>query len=128
MKIPLSKIYNDDQIEEVVLRVLRSGQYINGQNVKSFEEEFAHFCDTQYAVGVSSGTSAILLSLMALGIGEGDEVIVPSLTFVATASPARFLRATVIYADIDPETYTITPAEVRSKISVSYTHLTLPTN
>jgi len=118
MRIPLSKIHIDDQIKETVLRVLNSGRYINGQNVRSFEEEFADFCNTQFAVGVSSGTSAILLSLMALGIGKGDEVIVPSLTFAATATPAKFLGAAVIYADIDPKTYTIDPAEVRRKISL----------
>lgn len=117
MEIPLSKMYVDDQIQKVVFNVLNSGRYINGQNLRSFEEEFADLCSTKYAVGVSSGTSAILLSLMALGIGVGDEVIVPSLTFIATASPAKFLGATLVYADIDPETYTIDPAEVQRKIT-----------
>lgn len=117
MEIPLSKMYVDNQIERDVLEVLNSGQYINGQNLHTFEEEFADFCGTKYAVGVSSGTSAILLSLMALGIGRGDEVIVPSHTFIATATPAKFLGATVVFADIDPETYTIDPADIRSKIS-----------
>ena len=117
MKISLSKMYVDDQIQKAVLTVLNSGRYINGQNLKSFEGEFADLCTTKYAVGVSSGTSAILLSLMALGISEGDEVIVPSHTFIATASPAKFLRATLVYADIDPETYTIAPAEVQGKIT-----------
>jgi len=117
MKVSLSKMYVDDQIQKVVLNVLNSGRYINGQNLKSFEEEFADLCSTEYAVGVNSGTSAILLSLMALGIGEGDEVIVPSHTFIATASPAKFLGATLVYADIDPETYTIAPADVQGKIT-----------
>ncbi len=117
MEIYLSKMYVDASIREAVLRVLDSGRYINGQNLSGFEEEFANFCQTKYAVGVSSGTSAILLSLMALGIGKGDEVIVPSLTFVATATPAKFLGAIIVYADIDPETYTIDPAEVQRKIS-----------
>jgi perosamine synthetase len=117
VNISLSKMYVDDQIQKVVLNVLNSGRYINGQNLKNFEEEFADLCSIKYAVGVSSGTSAILLSLMALGIGEGDEVIVPSLTFIATASPAKFLGATLIYVDIDPETYTIDPAELQEKIT-----------
>lgn len=117
MEISLSKMYVDDQIHQVVFNVLNSGRYINGQNLRSFEEEFADLCSTKYAVGVSSGTSAILLSLMALDIGEGDEVIVPSHTFIATASPVKFLGATVVYADIDPETYTIAPAEVQRKIT-----------
>lgn len=117
MNVSLSKMYVDDQIQKVVLNVLNSGRYINGQNIKSFEEEFADLCNTKYAVGVSSGTSAILLSLMALGIGKGDEVIVPSHTFIATASPAKFLEANLVYADIDPETYTIDPVEIQRKIT-----------
>ena len=117
MDIPLGKMYIDDQIQEAVLKVLSSGRYVNGENLRSFEEEFANLCNTEHAVGVSSGTSAILLSLMALGIGEGDEVIVPSLTFIATATPAKFLGATLVYADVDPDTYTIDPAEVQRKIS-----------
>jgi len=117
MNVSLSKMYVDDQIQKVVLNVLNSGRYINGQNLKSFEEEFADLCSSKYAVGVNSGTSAILLSLMALGIGEGDEVIVPSHTFIATASPAKFLGATLVYADIDPEIYTIDPADVQGKIT-----------
>ena len=117
MAIPLSKMYVDDQIREAVLKVLNSGRYISGQNLKSFEEEFADSCNTGYAVAVSSGTSAILLSLMALGIGKGDEVIVPPFTFIATATPIKFVGATITYADIDPETYTIDPADVGRKIS-----------
>jgi len=117
MNVSLSKMYVDNQIRKAVLDVINSGRYINGRNLKIFEGEFADLCSTKYAVGVNSGTSAILLSLMALGIGEGDEVIVPSHTFIATASPARFLGATLVYADIDPETYTIDPAEVQRKIT-----------
>ena len=117
MEIPLSKMYVDDQIQETVLKVLNSGRYINGENLHSFEKEFAQFCNTEFAIGVSSGTSAILLSLMALGIGKGDEVIVPAHTFIATATPAIFLGASIVYADIDPETYTIDPAEIQRKIS-----------
>jgi perosamine synthetase len=117
MKISLSKMYVDDQIEKAISDVLNSGRYISGQNLKSFEEEFADLCSTEYAVGVSSGTSAILISLMALGIGAGDEVIIPSHTFIATGSPAKFLGASLVYTDIDPETYTIDPAEIERKVT-----------
>jgi dTDP-4-amino-4,6-dideoxygalactose transaminase len=117
MKINLSKMYVDEQISQAVARVLQSGRYIKGQELKGFEQEFAGLCGTRYAVGVSSGTSAILLSLMTLGIGAGDEVIVPSMTFIATATPAVFLGATLVYADIDPESYTIDPTDVRRKVS-----------
>jgi perosamine synthetase len=117
MRISLSKMYVDERIRRAVTEVLDGGQYIKGQKLETFEQNFAAFCNTKYAIGVSSGTSAILLSLMALGVGAGDEVIVPSHTFIATASPSVFLGARPVYADIDPETYTIDPAEVRSKVS-----------
>lgn len=117
MKIGLSKMYVDDQIRQAVVQVLNSGQYIKGQNLSTFEQEFGRFCNTKYAIGVSSGTSAILLSLMALGICAGDEVIVPSHTFIATATPSVFLGARPVYADINPETYTIDPAEIQRKLS-----------
>jgi dTDP-4-amino-4,6-dideoxygalactose transaminase len=117
VKIQLSKMYVDDRIRKTVIDVLDSGQYIKGQYLETFEQEFARFCDTEYSVGVSSGTSAILLTLMALGIGDGDEIIVPAHTFIATASPALFLGAKPVYVDIDPEIYTVDPAEVRKKIS-----------
>lgn len=117
MKISLSKMYVDEEIHQAVAQVLESGRYIKGQNLERFEQEFANFCTTKYAIGVSSGTSAILLSLMALGVGSGDEVIVPSHTFIATASPAKLLGATLAYADIDPESYTIDPTDVARKIS-----------
>jgi len=117
MQISLGRMFVDDGTREAVASALESGQYIKGKQLTAFERGFAEFCGTEKAVGVSSGTAAILLSLMALGVGKGDEVIVPAHTFVATASPAVFLGARVIYADIDPETYTIDPADIESKIS-----------
>lgn len=117
MRVSLSKMYVDARIRETVADVIDSGQYIKGKRLEAFESEFAGLCTAKFAIGVSSGTGAILLSLMALGVGRGDEVIVPAHTFVATASPAVFLGARVIYADIDPETYTIDPADIESKIS-----------
>lgn len=117
MNVYLSRMHVDDQLRKAVSDVLDSGRYINGPNLQSFEEEFASLCGTGYAVGVSSGTSAVLLSLMALGIAKGDEVIVPSLTFIATATPALFLGATPVYADIDPVTCTIDPSDVQKRIT-----------
>ena len=117
MNISLGKMFVDDNIRQAVMQVLDSGQYIKGQALTAFESEFAGFCDARYAVGVNSGTSAILLSLMALGVSAGDEIIVPSHTFIATASPSVFLGARPIYVDIDPETYTIDPNEVQRALS-----------
>ena len=112
-------MYVDSNIKKAVEQVLESGRYIKGDNLRQFEREFADFCDAKYAVGVSSGTSAILLSLMALEIKKGDEVILPSHTFIATASPVKFLGATPVYVDIDPVTYTIDPEKIESKITES---------
>ena len=117
MHINFSEMYVDSDIKKVVEQVLDSGRYIKGDNLRQFEREYADFCKTEYAVGVSSGTSAILLSLMAHGIKKGDEVIVPSHTFIATASPVKFLGATPVYVDIDTQTYTIDPAKIEAKIT-----------
>ncbi|MBN1133888.1 MAG: DegT/DnrJ/EryC1/StrS family aminotransferase [Methanosarcinaceae archaeon] len=117
MHLKFSEMYVDSNIKKAVEQVLESGRYIKGDNLRQFEREFADFCDAKYAVGVSSGTSAILLSLMALGIKKGDEVILPSHTFIATASPVKFLGATPVYVDIDPVTYTIDPEKIESKIT-----------
>jgi len=117
MHLNFSEMYVDSDIKKAVEQVLDSGRYIKGDNLRQFEREFADFCNTKFAVGVSSGTAAILLSLMALGIKKGDEVVVPSHTFIATASPVKFLGATPVYVDIDPVTYTIDPAKLESPIT-----------
>ncbi len=117
MHLNFSEMYVDSDIKKAVEQVLENGRYIKGDNLRLFEQEFAEFCNAKYAVGVSSGTSAILLSLMALGIKKGDEVIVPSHTFIATASPVKFLGATPVYVDIDPVTYTIDPVKIEFAVT-----------
>ncbi len=117
MHINFSEMYVDDDIKKTVEQVLDSGRFIKGNDLRQFEQEFSEFCNTKYAVGVSSGTSAILLAMMALGIKKGDEVIVPSHTFIASASPAKFLGATPVYVDVDPETYTIDPIQLEDAIT-----------
>jgi perosamine synthetase len=116
-KISMSEMYIDDEIKKSVLKVLDSGRYVKGEELKRFEQEFANFCSAKRAVGVNSGTSAILLSLMAIGIVNGDQVIVPSHTFIATVSPIVFLGGKPVFVDIDSETYTIDPNDVENKIS-----------
>jgi dTDP-4-amino-4,6-dideoxygalactose transaminase len=105
------------QIDAAVLRVLGSGQAILGPEVAAFEKEAAQYCGAKYAVGCSSGTDALVLALHALGIGPGDEVIVPPFTFFATASAVCRLGATPVFADIDPLTYNIDPAIVEGKVT-----------
>jgi len=107
----------DRDIKEAVWAVLDSGWYILGERVAQFEQRFANFCGTKHAVCTSSGTAAIFLSLHALGVGPRDEVIVPSFSFVATASPVLHVGAKPIFVDIALRTYTLDPNEVEKKLS-----------
>ena len=104
-------------IEEVVNRVLPSGAYVLGPEVKSFEEEMANYCGANAAVGCASGTDAISLALKCLDIGPGDEVIVPPFTFFATAACVSRVGATPVFCDIDPDTYNLDPHQVENKIT-----------
>ena len=98
-------------------RVLRSGQYILGPEMDRFEAAMAELCGVRHALGVSSGTDAILLALMSLGIGPGDEVIVPSFTFFATGGCVSRLGATPVFADVDPVTFNLEAAEVERHLT-----------
>jgi dTDP-4-amino-4,6-dideoxygalactose transaminase len=104
------------RIEEEVLAaqrsVLEKGQFILGEEVSAFEEEFAHYCGVPYGVGVGSGTDALFLALKAAGIGEGDEVITVSHSFIASAIAISMTGAKPVFVDIDPKTYTMDPSEL----------------
>ncbi|WP_164485701.1 DegT/DnrJ/EryC1/StrS family aminotransferase [Pseudomonas chlororaphis] len=103
--------------EEAVLEVMRRPDFADEIVVPCFEKEFAAWCGTDYAIAQNCGTSAILTAMFAVGVGHGDEVIVPSATYWATALPAFSLGATVVFADIDPHTLSLCPADVSRKIS-----------
>ena len=94
-----------EEIEEALIRVFRSGKYIGGHEVKSFEEEFAAKMQASYAVGCNSGTDALILALRSLNIGENDEVITSSFSFFATAEAISSVGAKPVFIDIDPENY-----------------------
>ena len=111
MNIPLSKPYIDQEIRGKVLEVVDSGHYILGSQSKNFEKEFAQFVGTNHAVLTSSGTSAIFLCLKALGIGAGDEILVPSLTAFPTVEPVFHVGAKPVFIDID-ETFTMAPDHI----------------
>ncbi len=103
---------------EYVLRCLDSGFLVTGgQFVPQFERRFADYVGARFAVATSSGTAALHVAMRLLGLEEGDEVIVPALTFVATANAVRYVRATPVFVDIDPRTWTLDPREVRRKLS-----------
>ncbi|MDH5595502.1 MAG: DegT/DnrJ/EryC1/StrS family aminotransferase [Candidatus Bathyarchaeota archaeon] len=117
LSIPLSKVYVDDNIREAVLETLNSGWYILGEKVKEFERKFAEFCGVKHAICTSSGTTAIFLSLLAIDIKPGDEVIIPSFSFIATATPILHVRAKPVFTDVDLRTYTMNQREVKEKLS-----------
>jgi dTDP-4-amino-4,6-dideoxygalactose transaminase len=104
-------------IQEALSRVLASGQVILGPEVAAFEREVAGYCGAGYGVGCSSGSDALLLGLAALGVGPGDEVILPPFTFFATAGAVCRLGARPVFADIDPVTYNLDPLQVENKIT-----------
>ncbi|TCJ18875.1 DegT/DnrJ/EryC1/StrS family aminotransferase [Rubrobacter taiwanensis] len=114
-----------DEINAAVQRVLRSGQFIMGPEVEGFEREAAEYLGVRHAVGVNSGTDALVIALRALGIGSGDEVIVPSFTFFATAEAVSLVGATPVFADIDPRTYNVAPERIEERIT-SRTRAILP--
>jgi dTDP-4-amino-4,6-dideoxygalactose transaminase len=106
-----------DEIQASIARVCDSGRFVLGPDVTELEAELAKALDVPHAISCASGSDALLLALMALGVGAGDEVVLPSYTFFATASAVTRLGATPIFADIDPETYLVDPADVRRKVS-----------
>ncbi len=106
-----------DEIDTAVHEVMEGQWFILGPNVKRLEEEIADYCDVKCGVGVASGTDALLLSLMAVGIGCGDEVITTPFTFFATAGSLSRLGAKPVFVDIDPKTYNINPQLIEDKIT-----------
>jgi dTDP-4-amino-4,6-dideoxygalactose transaminase len=97
--------------------VVTDSRFILGPNVASFEDEFAAYCGVGHAVGVANGTDAITIALRALGVGPGDEVVVPSFTFYASAEAIPATGATPVFCDIDPETFCVTADTVRAALT-----------
>jgi perosamine synthetase len=116
-QIPLSRPDIGPQEEEYVLAALRSGVLGLGPYARNFEKEFAAFCGSEHAVSVSSGTAGLHLLVRAAGVGPGDEVITPPISFVASANVILYERATPVFADVDPDTFVLDPAAVEAAIT-----------
>lgn len=120
--IPLMDVtrqYNSlaKELDEAALKVLRSGQYILGEDVQAFEKEFADYCGVKYAVGVGNGTDALVLALHAAGVGEGDEVITSAFSFYATAEAVACVGATPVFVDCTKDTFVIDATAIEGKIT-----------
>jgi dTDP-3-amino-3,4,6-trideoxy-alpha-D-glucose transaminase len=121
-QVPFTRMDNADPalLEELlgaVREVAQQGAFTLGRHVEAFEREFAAYCETDHAIGVSSGTDALALALRALRIGPGDEVIVPANSFIATAEAVSAVGATPLLVDVDPDTHLITAAHVAAAIT-----------
>lgn len=122
MQIPLINLKKQYQTikgeaDKKALEVLSGAQYIMGTNVKEFEKEFSEYLGIKHSISVGNGTDALIISLKALGIGEGDEVITTPWTFFATAESISFVGATPIFVDVEPDTFNIDPAKVEEKVT-----------
>jgi dTDP-4-amino-4,6-dideoxygalactose transaminase len=106
-----------NEIDAAISEVVQSSHFILGEQVEAFEADFAAYCQTRFAFGVNSGTSALHLALLAAGVGPGDEVITVSFTFIASAAAISYTGATPVFVDVDPQTCTIDPNKIEASIT-----------
>lgn len=106
-----------DEIDAAIRQVIEKTAFAGGPFVQKFEEEFAAFCGTKHAIGVGSGTGALWLALLALGVGPGDEVITVPNTFIATAEAISYCGAKPVFVDVDEKTYNMNPAVLEAAIT-----------
>jgi dTDP-4-amino-4,6-dideoxygalactose transaminase len=106
-----------DEIDEAIGSVLASSQFVLGEEVSAFEDEFADYCSARYGIGVNSGTSALHLALLAAGIGPGDEVVTVPFTFVATVAAIRYTGAQPVFVDIEPQSYAMDVGQLEGAIT-----------
>ncbi|MEW6237271.1 MAG: DegT/DnrJ/EryC1/StrS aminotransferase family protein [Candidatus Omnitrophota bacterium] len=117
MLLPITKpVFDEDELE-LIARTLESGWVAQGPNVQAFEEQFRQFCGAACAVAASSCTTALHLGLLALGVRPGDEVLVPSFTYIATANAVEYCGAKPVFCDIDLDTFTIDPRDSERRIT-----------
>ncbi|BAE85104.1 DegT/DnrJ/EryC1/StrS family aminotransferase [Desulfitobacterium hafniense] len=107
----------NEEFQNAFMKVLDSDWFIQGSSVREFEAAYAEFCETGYCIGTGNGLDAITIALKAMGIGEGDEVIVPSFTFIATALAVEYAGAKPVFVEVDPDTSLIDPALIEKAIT-----------
>ncbi len=107
----------EHEVKSAMDEVFRTQQFIMGPQIEKLEQTIAQYCSTRYAVGVASGSDALFLSLAALGVGPGDEVLLPPFTFFATAGSVSRAGAHPVFVDIDPKTYNIDPLQIEAKVT-----------
>src|SRR5213083_2662907 len=106
-----------DEFDGAIRKVIESSAFAGGPFVERFEQEFAAYCGSKYAIGVGNGTDALWLALLALGIGEGDEVVTVPNTFFATAEAITYCKARPVFVDVDEDTFTMNPAELAKSLT-----------
>ncbi|MGH2841561.1 MAG: DegT/DnrJ/EryC1/StrS family aminotransferase [Solirubrobacteraceae bacterium] len=114
-KTPLAPLRAE--LDDAIARVIASGRFILGPEVAAFEQEFAAYCGARHAVGVANGTEALTIALRTMGVGPGDDVVVPSFTFYATAEAVPPTGARPVFCDVDPDTYCVTADTVRAALT-----------
>lgn len=115
--IPIAKPLLGEEEQKAVNKVLESGMIACGPKTAEFEKRFADFVGTKYAISTTSGTTALHLALLTLGVGNGDEVIVPSFSFIATANSILFSNSKPVFCDVDPQTFNIDVEKIKDLIS-----------
>lgn len=122
MKVPFTNLQAHhapikEELCQVIAQVIDAGAFSGGPFVEQFEQDFARYCGTKHAVAVGSGTDALWLTLLGMGVGPGDEVITVPMSFIATAEAISRTGAKPVFVDIDPETYTLDPEKLRSALT-----------
>lgn len=115
--IPIAKPFIGEEEKKAVMDVLDSGMIAQGPKVREFEEKFANFCGTEYAIAVNNGTAALHTALHVAGVGKGDEVITTPFTFIATANSILMSDAKPVFVDVDEDTFNINPNKIEQKIT-----------
>ena len=119
-KIPLYKIYSDEEDVNLITKIIKRGkQWAMGPEIEELEKALSNYVGTEYCIALNSGTSALHSTLLAYGLGKGDDVIVPSFSFISTANSVLFVDSNPIFVDIEEETYGLDPSLILNNLTTS---------